>query len=164
MQLVTLLLACALAGSELTSAAVLAAQQSVPLDLSGTWVLNVAKSDFDVSDPPKGDTSTYTRTGNVYVVVQRSNAGQATYRWPVGTGAVTSDLTNGVTMHTTTALKGDTSAFTSEIMSRGVTMMIETGREYLSPDGRVLTRAIIHQNLANPNEDALHFVFVYEKK
>ena len=158
-----LVLAGALSGAELTSAGALAAQQSAPLDLSGTWVLNVPKSDFDISDPPKSDTSTYTKTGNVYLVVQRSNAGHATYRWPVGTGDVTSDLSQGTTMHTTTTLKGDTSTFTSEIIAHGVTMMIETGREYLSPDGRVLTRTIVHQNLANPNEDALHFIFVYDK-
>ena len=78
----------------LVSPGVLAAQSSMPLDLSGTWILNTAKSDFDITDP-KGDTSTYTRSGNVYVVMQRSDAGKATYQWPVGAGNVTSDLPEG---------------------------------------------------------------------
>jgi hypothetical protein len=163
MRFVTWVVVCALASVELASADRLAAQQA-SLDLSGTWVLNVSKSDFDMSDPPKADTSTYTKTGNVYEVVQSGAAGQTTYRWPVGAGEVTSALSQGATMRTTTTVKGDTTLFTSEIISRGVTMMIETGRDHLSSDGHVLTRTIIHQNLANPNEDALHFVFVYDKK
>jgi len=161
----TCALACVFAGATvpLVPPGALAAQSSVPLDLSGTWILNTAKSDFDIADP-KGDTSTYTRSGNVYVVMQRSDAGKATYQWPVGAGDVTSDLPEGAKMHTTTKLKGDTSTFVSEVIVKGVTMMIESGQEYLSPNGRVFTRAIIHQNMANPNEDPLHFLFVYDKQ
>jgi hypothetical protein len=163
MRFVNLPLPCALAGAVLMSAGGLPAQTPAGPDLSGTWILNIAKSDFDISDP-KADTSTYTRSGNVYVVVQRGDGGRGTYQWPVGAGDVTCDLPEGAKMHTTTQLKGDTSTFTAEVIVKGVTWMIETGKEYLSPDGRVLTRNIIHQNLANPNEDALHFVFVYDKQ
>jgi hypothetical protein len=157
---------CAVTGAALVSARGAGAQQSVPLDLSGTWVLNIAKSDFDIEDPPKGsDTSVYTRTGNVYEVVQSGAAGRVVYRWPVGTGDVTSDLAEqGAKMHTTTTLKGDTATFTSEILVHGAAFMIETGTEYLSRDGKVLTRKVAHQNMANPNEDLLHFVFVYDKQ
>lgn len=116
MRFVTLVVVCTLASAELVCASRLAAQQ-VPLDLSGTWVLNVGKSDFDMSDPPKADTATYTKTGNVYEVVQKGAAGQTTYRWPVGAGDVTSDLSHGATMHTTTTVKGDTLMFTSEIIA-----------------------------------------------
>jgi hypothetical protein len=155
---------------QLAAAGAAAAQQKTPPDITGTWVLNAAKSDFGLLPIPKADTATYTRTGNVYQVVESADASEAgtghiTYSWPIGTGKVSTELTDqGVTMQTTVTQAGDTTKFVSQIRRQGEAMEIQAGREYLSPDGRVRTREVDFQNLANPNEDPQHLVFVYDKR
>jgi hypothetical protein len=138
-------------------------------DLSGTWVLDRDKSDFGLLPAPTADTSTYTRQDSAYQVVETggSDTGttRITYAWPVGTGRVTSNLPDGeASVSTQVTQRGDTAEFVSQLRREGKTMEIESGKEYLSPDGKVRTREFVLQNLANPDEDEQRVIAVFRRQ
>lgn len=138
-------------------------------DLSGTWVLDKDKSDFGVLPTPASDTSTYTRTGDVYRIIEVSasdtGSSHITYSWPVGAGEASTDLPDlEVSMQTRVTLHGDTSMFVSQLKHSGRAIEIESGREYLSADGKVRTREYDLQSLVNPDEDLQHVVAVFRKQ
>jgi hypothetical protein len=138
-------------------------------DLSGTWVLDKDKSDFGLFPEPGADTATYTREDTVYRVVEAggSDTGttRVTYAWPVGTGQVSSNLPDEeASVSTRVTQHGDTALFVSQLRHEGKTMEIESGREYLSPDGKTRTREFDLQNLANPDEDEQHVTAVFRRE
>ena len=144
------------------------AQTSTP-ELSGRWVLNTSKSDFGALPTPVGDTAVYTRVGSAYQVVETaaSDTGMThvTYSWPIGAGDVSSDLSDlEVTIQTRVTLRADTATFVSQLRHNGRAVEIETGREYLSPDGKTRTREFDLQSLVNPDEDVRHVVAVFERQ
>jgi hypothetical protein len=153
------------------SARLLIAQQAPPTgtDFTGTWVINLAKSDFGTLPPPTIDSSTVTRTGTMYQIDATTDfGGQGTQHsvlnWPVGEGETTTDLPNGATLHTTTKLQHDTTTFSSTISVQGQIVALQTGRMYRSPDGKTLTREMEIQPLAGPNTESLHFRLVYDRR
>lgn len=155
----------------LASSASLVAQQALPTgtDLTGTWVINRAKSDFGPLPPPTIDSSTVTRVGTMYQIDATTDFGgrgmqHNVLKWPVGEGESTTDMLNGATIHTTTKLQHDTTTFTSTISVQGQTIALQSGRTYRSPDGKTLTRELDIQPLAGPNIDPMHFRLVYDKK
>ena len=138
-------------------------------NLAGTWVINLAKSDLGPMPPPTIDSSTITRVGNVYEVVSTSDfGGQGTQRrvlkWPVGEGEASNDMSNGATVRTTTKVLADTTTFSSTIVIQGQTVALQTGRTYLSPDGKTLIREMDIQPMAGPSTDPIHFRLVYDRK
>jgi hypothetical protein len=155
----------------LAPSAALTAQQAPAkgADIAGTWVINVAKSDLGPMPAPTIDSSTITRNGNVYEVVTTSDfGGQGTQRrvlkWPVGEGEASNDMSNGAMVHTTTRVLGDTTTFSSTIAVQGQTVALQTGRTYLSPDGKTLIREMEIQPMAGPSTDPIHFRLVYDRK
>lgn len=138
-------------------------------DLSGTWVLDKQKSDFGLLPAPASDTSIYTRVGNVYQIVEANatdtGSSHITYSWPVGSGEASSDFPDlGASMQTRVTLHGDTAMFVSQLKRSGRAIEIESGREYLSPDGKVRTREYDLQSLVNPDEDLQHVVAVFRRQ
>lgn len=155
----------------LAPSARLAAQQTPPAgtDLTGTWVINLAKSDFGALPPPTIDSSTITRVGTMYQIESTSNFGgqgvqHNVLKWPVGEGEATNELPNGATIHTTTKIQHDTTTFSSTISVQGQVVALQMGRTYRSPDGKTLTREMDIQPTAGPSSDPLHFRLVYDKK
>jgi hypothetical protein len=154
----------------LTPSAGLGAQQA-PVkgaDLTGTWVINLAKSDLGTMPPPTVDSSTITRVGDVYEIASASDfGGQGTQRrvlkWPVGEGEASNE-SGGATIRTTTKVQHDTTTFSSTISVQGQTVALQTGRTYLSRDGKTLTREMDIQPLAGPSTDPIHFRLVYDRK
>lgn len=155
----------------LTPSAGLAAQQTPAkgADLTGTWVINLAKSDLGTMPPPTIDSSTITRVGNVYQISSTSDfGGQGTQHrlltWPVGEGEASNDMANGASIRTTTKVLADTTTFSSTISVQGQTVALQTGRTYLSPDGKTMTREMDIQPMAGPSTDPFHFRLVYDRK
>ncbi len=138
-------------------------------DLAGTWVLDKQKSDFGLLPTPTSDTSIYTRAGSVYQIVEvnatDTGASHITYSWPAGSGEATTDLPDlEASMQTRVTLHGDTAMFVSQLKHAGKAIEIESGREYLSPDGKVRTREYDLQSLVNPDEDLQHVVAVFRRE
>src|SRR5579862_2321234 len=138
-------------------------------DLSGTWILNKAKSDFGMMPTPAADTAIYTRAGTMYRVIETSGsdtgAAHVEYTWPAGSGESSTDLPDlelNITTHVTQ--RGDTAKFVSQLRHKGQPVEIESGREYLSPDGKVRTREFDLQSLANPDEDTQHVIAVFDRR
>jgi hypothetical protein len=119
------------------------AQQRVP-DLSGTWIMNVAKS-RETGRTLQFDTTTYTRTDSTYRVDQHFDHGHGansfTAIWPVGSGQYRTADPQGFTTHVITRLQGDTVSYLSEVIVDGQTVQYESGRTWLSPDGHSRTLA-----------------------
>jgi hypothetical protein len=135
--LVAILLTVAVAAS------VARAQQPLP-DLSGTWVMNVAKS-RETGRTLQFDTTIYTRVDSTYRVDQHFDHGHGantlTEVWPVGTGQYRAADPQGFTTHVITRVQGDTLSYLSEIIVDGQTVQYESGRTWLSPDGHSRTLA-----------------------
>ena len=155
----------------LAPSAGLAAQQApaIGADITGTWVINLAKSDLGKMPPPTVDSSTITRVGNVYEIVTTSDFGgqgtqHVTLKWPVGEGESSNDMANGATIRTSTKVQHDTTTFSSTIVVQGQTVALQTGRTYLSPDRKSLIREMEIQPTAGPNTDPIHFRLVYDRK
>jgi hypothetical protein len=151
------------------SGRLLVAQQATGADMTGTWVINRAKSDFGMLPPPTIDSTTATRVGAMYQVETTSDFGgqgiqHLSYKWPAGEGESTNDLASGATIHTTTKVQHDTTTFSSTISVQGRTVALQTGRMYRSPDGKTLTREMEMQPLAGPSTDPMHFRLVYDRK
>lgn len=159
----------AVAQSATRAAAPNADQHASAPDLSGTWVLDKDKSDFGLLPAPATDTSTYTRAGDLYRIVEinGSDTGSShiTYSWPAGSGEASTDLPDlEVSMQTRVTLHGDTAMFVSQLKRGGRAIEIESGREYLSADGKVRTREYDLQSLVNPDADLQHVVAVFRRQ
>jgi hypothetical protein len=155
----------------LAPSASLAAQKAPPIgaDITGRWVINLAKSDLGTMPPPTIDSSTITRNGNVYEIVSTSDFGgqgtqTRTLKWPAGEGESSNDMSNGATIRTTTKVLADTTTFSSTIVVQGQTVALQTGRTYLSPDRKNLIREMDIQPMAGPSTDPIHFKLVYDRK
>lgn len=145
------------------------APQAAGPDLTGTWVLDTTKSSFGILPTPAADTATYTRAGPLYRVVETgsndSGSARVSYSWPVGPGEVSSDLPDQeARVLTRVTQQGDTALFVSQLQHEGKTIEIQSGREYLSPDGNTRTREFDLQSLANPDEDVQHVVAVFRRQ
>jgi hypothetical protein len=161
----TLLLAVAL---QLLVAGALRAQQLPRSDLSGTWVINIAKSHFGKLPPPTVDSVTITQMGNMYQFDATTDFGgqgrqHLVYKWPVGAGEATNDV-SGATVHTTITQHGDTLAVSSEVSMQGQTVAVQSGRVYRSPDGKTMTREADIRPMAGPSTEPIHLLFVYDRK
>jgi hypothetical protein len=146
-----------------------ATAQSPATDLTGTWVVNLAKSNFGTLPPPTVDSFTVTRAGATYQFDATTDVGgqgkqHIMYKWPVGAGEATNDMANGATVHTTVKLKGDTMVVASEIKMQSQTVALQTGRVFRSPDGKSLTREVEIQPLGGPSTDPIRLLFVYDKR
>jgi hypothetical protein len=154
---------------QLSAATHLAAQQSPATDLTGTWIVNLAKSNFGKLPPPTVDSFTVTRTGTMYQFDATTDVGgqgkqHLVYKWPVGAGEATNDMANGATVHTTVKLHSDTMVVASEIQMQGQTVALQSGRVFRSADGKSLTREVEVQPVAGPSADPIRLLFVYDKR
>jgi hypothetical protein len=139
------------------------------IDLTGTWVVNRAKSDFGPIPPPTIDSSVVTRDGNMYQIDATSDFGgqgrqHNVIKWPTGEGESTTTLPNGATLQTTTKIQNDTITFISKVSVQGQAVALQSGRVSLSADGKTLTRELDIQPLAGPSTESLHFRLVYDKR
>ena len=140
-------------------------------DLSGVWVLNLAKSDFSGQPVPRGDTARIVRTGNVYQVDQVGDFGsehggiqKISYKWPATDGETTTQLQQGATLHVTVKMKADTATFSNEFTVQGTTMLRQAGRDYLSDGGKVMTRDTDLKPLQGDDQEPVHMTLVYDKR
>lgn len=154
---------------QLSAASRLAAQQSPGTDLTGTWIINIAKSNFGKLPPPTVDSLVVTRAGTMYQFDATTDVGgqgkqHIVYKWPLGAGEVTNDMGNGATAHATVKLKGDTMLVAGEVQMQSQTVATQSGRVFRSADGKSLTRDVEIQPLAGPSTDPIHLLFVYDKR
>jgi hypothetical protein len=145
------------------------AAQSSRHDLSGIWVLDIAKSSFGGSPAPAGDSMVVTRSGGMYQIDQYTIISQGpqhmTSQWPVGDGQVTNEIPEqGATTHSRITMRGDTAMFSGDITVQGQAIATESGSQFVSADGKTLTRiADIQPQIAGAS-DAMHMVTVYDRK
>jgi len=147
------------------------AQKATSADFSGVWVLNLTKSDFSGQPVPRGDTSRIVRTGNVYQVdqvgdfgPQRGGIQKTSYKWPASDGETTTQLQQGAILHVKVKTKADTSIFANEFSVQGQTMLVQTGRDYLSAGGKVLTRETDLREMQGDNQEPIHMTLVYDRR
>jgi hypothetical protein len=154
--------------AQLPAVRVAVAQQSAAADLSGTWVVNVAKSSFAAMPAPTVDSIVVTRGDGSYQFDATTDFGgqgkqHLVYKWPIGAGEVTNNV-SGATVHTTITVKGDTLLPTSQISMQGQTVATQTGRVFRSADGKTLTRDVTVQPTSSMSGDPIHIVFVYDRR
>jgi hypothetical protein len=139
------------------------AQKSAP-DLSGTWIMNVAKS-RETGRTLQFDTTTYTRVDSTYRVDQHFDHGHGTSSftttWPAGTGQVRRPDSQGADTHVVTRIQGDTVSYLTEILVDGQTVEYESGRTWLSPDG--LSRTLAFDVSSGPGP-LVHGLLVFDKR
>jgi hypothetical protein len=169
---VAVLAACAFACAlTVAIAPTVGAQTAKGPDFSGVWVLNLAKSDFSGQPVPRGDTTKIARTGNVYQVDQVGDFGpehgrvqRISYKWPATDGETTTQLQQGATLHVTVTMKADTATFSNEFAVQGTTMLRQTGRDYLSAGGKVMTRDTVLKPTQGDDQEPVHMTLVYDRK
>jgi hypothetical protein len=157
----------ALAG-QFPAAGILVGQQAPASDLTGTWVLNRAKSTFASLPAPTVDSMIVTRAGSMYQFDAITDFGapakqEYVYKWPTSDGEVTNNV-NGAIVHTAIKMKGDTIQQTSEITMQGQTVATQNGRVFHSADGKTLTRDVEVHPTSSMSGDPLHLVFVYDRR
>jgi hypothetical protein len=166
------LLVCAalMFANAVTAAAQSAPPKSAAPDFSGIWMLNLAKSEFGGAPVPRNDTSRIVRKGAVYQVDQTGDFGHSrgdvqrtSYKWPVADGEVTSELQQGAELYVKVTIKGDTSVFATKLSLQGRTLLEQTGRDYLSAGGKLLTRVMDLKPLQSEDPEPVHMVLVYDK-
>jgi hypothetical protein len=139
------------------------AQHPVP-DLSGTWIMNVAKS-RETGRTLQFDTTTYSRVDSTYRVDQHFDHGHGansfTTTWPVGTGQVRTADSQGADTHVVTRIQGDTMSYLAEVIVDGQTVEYESGRTWLSPDG--LSRTVAFDVSSGPGP-LVHGLLVFDKR
>jgi hypothetical protein len=138
------------------------AQHPAP-DLSGTWIMDVAKS-RETGRTLQFDTTTYTRVDSTYRVDQHFDHGRGTSSlttsWPVGTGQVRMPDSQGADTHVVTRIQGDTVSYLSEVIVDGQTVEYESGRTWLSPDG--LSRTLAFD--VGSGGPLVHGLLVFDKR
>jgi hypothetical protein len=153
---------------QLPAAGILVAQQAPASDLTGTWILNRAKSTFASLPAPTVDSMVVTRAGNMYQFDAITDFGaqakqEYIYKWPTGDGEVTNNV-NGAIVHTAIKMMGDTIQQTSEITMQGQTVATQKGRVFHSADGKTLTRVVDVHPTSSMSGDPLHLEFVYDRR
>ena len=153
---------------QLSAAGILVAQQAPASDLTGTWVINRAKSNFAMLPAPTVDSIVVTRAGNMYQFDATTDFGaqakqEFVYRWPTGDGEVTNNVNEAI-VHSAIKMKGDTIQQTSEITREGQTVATQTGRVFRSADGKTMTREVDVRVTSTPSTDPIHLVFVYDRR
>ncbi|HEV2711162.1 MAG TPA: hypothetical protein VGU67_13185 [Edaphobacter sp.] len=120
-------------------------------DLTGTWKLNLEKSDYDQVPPPSDETLTFARTGSTSTIatVSDNERGKEVYTLPFTTDGAETPTPSGVFADTATLRylstkgewQGSSLILTQKIMyqdSPGSLRSVLT----LSPDGKTLTCAM----------------------
>jgi hypothetical protein len=132
-------------------------------DLSGTWVINLAKSTFG-GPAPKADTAVYARDGFVYNVHQSVDQGRGLVhlesQWPTDSGAVTNTLPDGTTVTVKTHVERGVQLFSESLSQRGQTATI-SGRIELSSDHLTMTRFL---TVVPAGGEPINLRLVYVKK
>ena len=133
--------------------------------LSGTWELNVAKSNFGPGGAPAKGTMVLTQAGDKITTV-------STISSPMGDMTNTMHHTVGAATTDTISAGGQSVPFTSTTRWEGTTLVVDgkatmmgaevpvVSRYTLSPDGKQLT---INQVITTPNGEVTQ-QFVYDKK
>jgi hypothetical protein len=152
----------ALAVAVVSAIAIPSAAQSAP-DLSGTWVLNVVKSQMGGA-PLRSATSVVTRVGNTYhiMTISDAEAGRVADTLIVpATDGESTNLIRGVQIHSILAYKGDTNVTTSEFRMNGRIVGENTSRALISTDRHTMTKVSdYHPAFGEP----IHDVMVYERE
>jgi hypothetical protein len=133
-------------------------------DLSGTWVIDVAKSNFGGVPAPKADTATYKRDGFIYHVEQAADQGRGLVhlesQWPTDSGEVTNNLPDGTNVVVKTHVEHGVQLFTLSLAKGGQTATM-SGRIELSPDHQTMTRVV---TVVPPGGEPVNLKLVYVKK
>ncbi|HWZ60956.1 MAG TPA: hypothetical protein VNW46_18370 [Gemmatimonadaceae bacterium] len=132
-------------------------------DLTGTWVINIARSTFG-GPPPKADTATYKRDGYVYHVTQAVDQGQGLVhlesQWPTDSGEVTDSLPDGTIVHVKAHVERGVQLFTMSLAQRGQTATM-SGRIEVAPDRATFTRYL---TVVPSGGEPVNLRLVYVKK
>jgi len=120
-------------------------------DFTGTWKLNLEKSDYDQVPPPSDETLTFAHDGSTSTIatVSDNERGKEVYTLPFSTDGTETPTPNGVFSNTATLQylstkgewQGSSLVLTQKILyqdSPGTLRSVLT----LSPDGKTLTRAM----------------------
>jgi hypothetical protein len=142
-----------------------AAQDAARLpDLSGTWVIDVGKSNFGGYPAPKADTAIYKRDGFIYNVNQAADQGRGLVhlqtQWPTDSGDVTNSLPDGTTVVIKAHVEHGVQLFTSSL-SRGGQTATMSGRIELAQDHMTMTRVL---TIVPPGGEPVNLRLVYVKK
>ena len=141
-------------------------------DLSGTWVLSLAKSSFGNSPAPTMDSLVITRSGSNYHVEENTitpeGPSHMVFEFPVGDGEVTNNVPaeNGQparSIHAVFTTRGDTTHTTGEISVAGQKVATQSSREYLTPDKKSYVRDVTLQ-LTMGGGVPVHVIAVYDRK
>jgi hypothetical protein len=158
------LLVLALTAVAAASAPALAQDATRLPDISGTWVIDVAKSDFGGVPAPKADTAIYTRDGFIYHVDQVADQGQGAVhvqsQWPTDSGEVTNNLPDGTSVTVKTHVEHGVQHFTLTLARSGQTATM-TGRIELSADHQTMTR---YATVVPAGGEPINLRLVYVKK
>lgn len=151
-------------GTTLEAEASEAADSSRLADLTGTWVIDVAKSDFGGVPAPKADTARYKRDGFIYHVSQAADQGQGLVHldseWPTDSGEVTNNLPDGTSVTVKTHVEHGVQHFTLTLARSGQTATM-TGRIELSGDHQTMTR---YATVVPAGGEPINLRLVYVKK
>jgi hypothetical protein len=138
-------------------------------DFTGTWKLNLEKSDYDQVPPPSDETLTFAHNGSTSTIatVSDNERGKEVYTLPFTTDGAETPTPNGVFANTATLQylstkgewKGSSVILTQKILyqdSPGTLRSVLT----ISPDGKTLTCAM-HISV---NQGEFDTTSVYEKQ
>jgi hypothetical protein len=124
---------------------------TVKPDLSGTWKLDLTKSDFDQVPPPADETVVFTRTGPAFTIATTSDneRGKEVYTLPFTVDGTDTPTPKGIFADTATlqylSTKGEwqgaSLVLTQKIMYQGAPGSLKSTFT-LSADGKTLARAM----------------------
>jgi hypothetical protein len=115
-----------------------------PDRLAGTWHLNVAKSRFEGSAPPKSQTTTLSAVdGGIREIVERVNADGSTTRWDVSVRYDGRDhpLTGDPSRDTVAMTKIDQN--TVDVVNKKGGAVVSRMRIVVAADGRTRTNTVM---------------------
>jgi hypothetical protein len=141
------------------------ATAQAPVDLTGTWVMNTAKSVSAGEPPAKSRSWVYARSGSAYQHTQTADHGDGpetrAVQFPIGAGTASTTLPNGMTMRYEVQQHADTVIFLLDYSFEGQGVVAtETGRITLSKDGRILT----YVSDMLQGGDIAHRAWIFDKK
>jgi len=138
-------------------------------DLSGTWTLDLAKSDYDQIPPPQDETLVFSHTGSTYSIATTSDneRGKEVYTLPFATDGSETPTPKGIFADTATlqylSTKGEWEGaalvLTQKIVYQNSPGSLKSTFT-LSPDGKTLTR-MMHISVDQGDFDTTS---VYEKQ
>jgi hypothetical protein len=134
-------------------------------------VLDLARSSFGSAPTPSADSMIITRFGAMYKIDEYAAVSEgpqhAVTQFPVGDGQVTNEVpSEGGSMRATMTVKmrGDTATFSGDISLQGQSVATELGEQFLSADGKTLTRIVDIQPTVAGATDPVHIVTVYGRR